>query len=305
MSEFVMLACDYDDEKDYRWPEFYVSEKFDGQRAIYAPMFIGMKSTSLHFCNVTKDRVPTICTGFFSRHGKVIHVPPSWAEKVAEVLPDKNLIYDGELWLGRGQGTLQNLLSITRRSVNFVSWDKVTYQVFDCVHASEFFNGRQLDWGYANYGKHQLANVPFKERYARLKTYEYKPPVYLVDQSTCDSIEEVNLRLGMVLEQGGEGLIAKRKFSQYEYVRSRHAMKIKPVKYGEARIIDFIPGKGKYLGMLGSLTVADSAGRIFNLSGFTDAERQDNPYKIGQTVGYKYRDVTSSNIPKEARINRT
>jgi DNA ligase-1 len=72
----------------------------------------------------------------------------------------------------------------------------------------------------------------------------------------------------------------------------------------EATVLNHIPGKGKYSGMLGALEVRIANGQQFKLgSGFSDTQRQ-HPPAIGSQVTYRYNDVTPSGKPRFASFLR-
>ncbi|WP_287032112.1 hypothetical protein [Methylophilus sp.] len=81
-------------------------------------------------------------------------------------------------------------------------------------------------------------------------------------------------------------------------------LKLKPQLDAEAKVIAYVPGKGKYQGKMGALLVETLDGIQFKLgTGFTDAERA-HPPPIGSLVTYTYRDVTKNGKPKFASFLR-
>ncbi|WP_054702014.1 hypothetical protein [Desulfosarcina cetonica] len=64
------------------------------------------------------------------------------------------------------------------------------------------------------------------------------------------------------------------------------------------------PGKGRFAGMLGSLTLRLESGVVFNLgSGFTLDERRHPPLP-GAVVTFKYQGFTQKGIPRFASFLR-
>lgn len=205
-----------------------------------------------------------------SRYWNPINAPPEWLEK----LP-KDISLDGELYLGRRK--FQELVSITKRKVPDSRWKDVEFRVFDIY----------------------MDRRPYREVYKELQV---KVPELVVAQTllTTNFREEIDTLLNNVCSQGGEGLMLRKPSSVYEIKRTRNLLKVKPVKFGEAQVIGWTEGEGKYVGMIGALLVSWE-GKRFKLSGMTDEERSSlKPYK--GKVKFKYRDTTDDGIPKEARF---
>lgn len=212
------------------------------------------------------------------RSGKIIHAP-AW---FLAGLPKQPL--DGELWLGRGR--FDRLSGIVRRDVaNAAEWRDVRYMIFELPGGTGTFRQRAARI-------RQLvrqANVPWLREIAQFS---------VVDRSTLKK------RLKAVVQAGGEGLMLHLADASYETGRSDVLLKVKPWQDTEAVVIGYQPGKGKYAGMMGALQLRTPEGREFSLgTGFGDLDRQ-NPPPIGATVTYRYRDLTSSGLPRFASFLR-
>ncbi len=137
--------------------------------------------------------------------------------------------------------------------------------------------------------------------------------------------------LDFVLEQGGEGVVLRDPQSCWTPKRHSGILKYKPFSDAEGVITGFTSGRetakgSRLLGKIGALIV-NFDGKRLELSGLTDAEREfsdhqaihwahNNPgvdapgwaegksFKIGQTVTFKYRELSDDGIPKEARYWR-
>jgi DNA ligase-1 len=69
-------------------------------------------------------------------------------------------------------------------------------------------------------------------------------------------------------------------------------------------VVAHLPGKGKYAEVVGALRMELPDGRRFSLgSGLTDALRR-NPPPVGALVTYRYRELTSSGMPRFPRYLR-
>ena len=142
---------------------------------------------------------------------------------------------------------------------------------------------------------------------------------------------QIETFLQRVLDKGGEGVVVRNPQATWTPRRHRDILKYKPFQDAEARIVGFTSGRettkgSKHLGRIGAL-ITEYNGKRLELSGLTDAEREfssdemsvfaaanpgaDMPdgfqgrhFKKGQTVTFKYRELTDDGIPKEARYWR-
>ena len=81
--------------------------------------------------------------------------------------------------------------------------------------------------------------------------------------------------------------------------RSELLLKLKPHLDAEAVVVGHRAGSGKYRGLVG----AAQGRRFFIGSGLSDAMRREPP-AIGTTVTYRYRELTSSGLPRFATYLR-
>lgn len=213
-----------------------------------------------------------------SRQGNIFNAPAWFTAQ----FPTTAL--DGELWAGRGtfeqvSGTVRQLVPDDER------WRKVHYMVFDLPDSPLTFN----------------------ERLAALKSLidEVDVPHLLFVQQIRIKDETSLLReLEKVVSEGGEGLMLHHESSRYRAARSDDLLKLKLYDDAEAVVIAHLPGKGKYIGMMGALLVETTDGRRFKIgTGFSDAVRADPP-PIGTIVTYKYFGTTNKNIPRFASFLR-
>jgi len=86
--------------------------------------------------------------------------------------------------------------------------------------------------------------------------------------------------------------------------RSDVLIKLKPSQDTEAVILEHVPGKGKYRGVIGALRVRSHDGKSFLIgTGFTDQVRK-NPPPVGTTITYTYRGLTPTGLPRFASYLR-
>lgn len=98
------------------------------------------------------------------------------------------------------------------------------------------------------------------------------------------------------LKQGFEGAMYKDAHAMYQFKRSSAMLKFKKFETLDAKIVDVEEGRGKFVGVLGSLVVEHEDARFNVGSGYTDAERVSlwelRETLIGKTVEVKYQNKT-------------
>lgn len=219
-----------------------------------------------------------------SRQGNQYHAP-AW---FTADFPKEPL--DGELWLARGQ--FDRLSGIVRKQQPLDDeWRLVRYMVFD------------------------LPNSPgiFDQRFEEMKLFT-ELPVWLsiVPQWRVSDEAELLIQLETYVANKAEGLMLHNGGSLYSAKRSDDLLKLKPSFDSEGIVLGYEEGKGKYLGMMGSLWVeADIVNekgvgiqQRFKIgSGFTDKERKSPP-EIGSEITFKYSGLTAKGKPRFVRYWR-
>ena len=212
------------------------------------------------------------------RSGKTINAP-RW---FLDGLPRQAL--DGELWIKRGDFDRTSGI-VRREQPQDDEWRQVRYMIFELPGAPGTFRDRA-------------------EQMRRLVSQTNTPWLQEIEQTPAVDRNILNKRLKSVVRAGGEGLMLHLADAPYETGRSDVLLKLKPWQDTEAVVIAHQPGKGKYLGALGALSVRTPEGREFSLgTGFSDQQRQ-HPPAIGTTVTYRYRDLTRTGLPRFASFLR-
>lgn len=83
------------------------------------------------------------------------------------------------------------------------------------------------------------------------------------------AVDDVESHFQQALELRHEGLMIKRFYHSWEPRRTTNWMKMKPEAEVDVRITGFIPGKGEFTGLVGSLTAEAEDGSTVDFSGFT------------------------------------
>jgi len=215
---------------------------------------------------------------FLSRQGNIFHAP-DWFTAGFPKQPR-----DGELWIARGH--FEKLLSTVSKDTPVdEEWRNVTYQLFDLPD----------DKG------------DFSQRIGQMKALVKRvdsPQLKLVEQYRVSSHKVLMKNLDDVIAAGAEGLMLHHESAMYRAGRSNDLLKVKRFDDAEARVIEHLPGKGKYTGMMGALLLETPNGTRFKIgSGFSDKERQSPP-KVGALVTYKFHGKTSKGKPRFASFLR-
>lgn len=331
----VMLATDRDKVKAdiVGW---WMSEKLEGQRAFWdGGVTRGRAKASVPWANTDKDSryvEEPISTGLWSRYGHVINAPDWFLDS----LPNSPL--DGELYAGVSIERRQELFSALRKLKPVESeWLElgIRYHIFDTFNLSELSPGYDVNGRVYQVPPYQS----FSTRYGFLgsikleEEYALKLPHYIIQMP-----EQLDSYLLEITRAGGEGVMVRDPKALYSAgKRVRSLLKIKPLHDSEAVMIGWNSGRetdkgSKLLGKMGSLILRWTNPRgqevIFELSGFTDAERElkwagcewatQNPgqratndlfeqcvhFPLGCKVNFTYRDLTRDGMPVEARFRR-
>ena len=208
-----------------------------------------------------------------SRNGHTFATPDWFIDSFPE------FTMDGELWSARSE--YEKISSITSRNNPHDGWTDITFMIFDLPGD----------------------NGTFSQRVAQMRKIRH-PHIQMIPQRQLNDSAALSNYLDQIIANGGEGLMLHHQDSRYSSGRSDDLLKLKRFDDAEATVIDHLPGKGKYQGMLGAIKVKNAAGVVFKIgSGFSDAERS-NPPPIGVTVTYKHQGVTKYGVPRFAVFMR-
>jgi len=214
-----------------------------------------------------------------TRGGEPVHAP-SWFTAGWPAIP-----LDGELWAGRGRFA-QAVSAIRQAEPDDIAWHEIKFMLFDLPAHPGSFSERDAELG-------------------RIVAAINQPWVRHVEQFRVKNVAVLRATLARIVKQGGEGLMLHRSAALYRAARNDDLLKFKPYLDAEARVVGYLPGQGKYAGMLGALEVRTEAGLRFKLgSGLSDAERRAPPAP-GCWVTYRYNGVNAkTGIPRFARFMR-
>ncbi len=212
-----------------------------------------------------------------SRQGNIINAP-QW---FTAALPTESL--DGELWVGRGHFE-QTVATISKHKPIDSEWRQLRYMVFDLPSDKQIFDLRLQ----------RLQQLIPKE----------SSIIKLIPQWKIDQHSQLQHKLALTVQQGGEGLMLHRGDAHYHSGRNRDILKFKPYYDAEATVIAYKKGQGKHQGRMGSLLVESAEGTRFYIgTGFSDKQRE-NPPAIGTLISFRYYGLTQKGIPRHASFIR-
>ena len=341
--DYLMLAHVFKPGK-HNIGGWFMSEKLDGSRAFWdGGVSRGRLAPEVPWANTVKDDrllKPVIATGLWSRSGKVIHAPDDWLNQLPKCLLDGELYIARGCFQDLRRIVSEHKPSEDWIDVKFMVFDSPSVPVFQAAREvkirSEYsffvkaigFNGPESSvkdpWTF-EHTKLFLEAQCRKSAVAHPVFHERLPLKY------TDALDYVNEKLHIIVRKGGEGLMLRNPASRWVTQRSHNLLKVKPSNDAEGVVTGFTSGKktdrgSKLRGLIGAL-VLDYNGKRLELSGLTNDERQfskewqmnyawDRPgedmpsdlsglhFKIGDTVSFKYRELSDDGIPKEARYWR-
>lgn len=214
-----------------------------------------------------------------TRSGHPIQAP----EWFIRSLPDFPL--EGELWAGRGQFHIVQQ-TVMDQFPKDIAWTLIKYMLFDIPYS----------------------NQNYVARYSALKELTDsigEQHIQLIEHRPIESQSKLFEQLDKIVELQGEGLMLRNIDSRYEGGRSSDLIKLKKRQDGEARVVGYKLGKGKFVNMMGSLLVELPNGQQFYIgNGFSDQQRKDPP-ALGSVITYQFNGYTNKGVPRFARFLRT
>ncbi|MDN8615723.1 DNA ligase [Variovorax ginsengisoli] len=204
---------------------------------------------------------------------------PAWFTAALPAIP-----MDGELWAGRGRFAHAVSTARSDKPVD-AAWREMRFMVFDLPASPGDFTTR-------------LAAL------RKLLPITEAPWIVAVPQLRATTDEDLQALLDKTVRMGGEGLMLHRGGSLYRAERNNDLVKVKPFEDADARVVSYVPGRGKHAGRMGAMWVETEDGKRFKLgTGFSDAEREKPP-AIGSWVSYRYNGTNPSGLPRFARFLR-
>ena len=252
-----------------------LAHKFDNKRVDWSkPVFIQPKLDGIR-CIMTAD-------GCYSRNGKkfmnVQHLYTKAIQDLFKVNP--LLVIDGELYNHDLRDNFEKIVSLVRKQKPKPEDRKearklIQYHVYDFVMA---YKGK-LDLIESDMNRYE------KRMHQLVCSDMYGKHIRYVPSRGVHSLDKAKEIHNDFLEKGYEGSIL-RLDGPYKCGRSYDLMKFKDFSDTEAKIVDWVEGKGKRRGTIGKLIAIDSDGVKFGMPVMDNFEYlQKNFKKMQRYVG--------------------
>jgi DNA ligase-1 len=266
----VMLASD-DQKEVLSWKKIYCEEKYDGVRVIAKGNREGFQFYTRAFNELDKTKLSRVETELI----KLLQ----GANIASEVF------FDGELTDLNRKSVSGKVTQILKGTAPDDIDKGFIFHVFDLEKVEVLETGK--------------GSTPFSRRRKELEFLfglfpDSKGPVKLARQWVAESMDEVNSIYGIIISNGGEGVILKPENHLYECKRSKNWVKLKQVQDCDLEVTGWFPGEGKREGFIGGLICKDLSSTLDVRvgSGFTDKDLKElsqNPDSlIGRIVAVRY-----------------
>jgi len=266
---------------------WYMSEKFDGQRALW-------------------DGAKFVTRGSPSNYPRVYPYVPAWF--IALMPP--GIALDGEFFIKRNAfqeiGFLKSKLKpdLSNQMELDKKWVNIKYYVFDTPSLDQPFEERM---GFLK----NLISIRCS-LYSKIKKYTVnypnECPLIYTEQYLIKSEADLTKYYTELVSQEAEGVMIRAPKVKYIPTRTRLILKLKPEEEDECVITGYKQGTGKYLGSLGSFECTMGNGKTFYVSGMSDLIRDNYLNKnkleyhpVGTVITYKYTFLTDDGIPRFPR----
>lgn len=237
------------------------------------------------------DGVRSLSDGktIMSRKGKLFPHMEHLKEQVKEVIKDKNIILDGELF--SDEMTFQRLVGLVKKETlkeqDVEDMKKIKIRVYDCILKDS-------------------PNASFDVRYALLHNLILSSGVkdiVVVENEDVNSEDEVQAIHDKYVQEGHEGIILRNHSGEYALnKRSNDLQKHKSFIDSEYKVVDVLEGEGRAKGTAIFVCELES-GEQFNVRPQgTDEERREwfeNKDKyIGGDLTVRYQELTDDGVPR-------
>lgn len=254
-----MLAKKWDEERyHFKGKKIFIQEKYDGNRCI----------------SWKEDGV----WKFQSRRGKPLNVNFDMESFAGDI----GMVFDGEVLTKRGDFNKASGIISSKDNDK----DQLTYVIYDIIDPELTYEERKLLLD-------KLHDTEKVKIAPTLASGIYVGATNPTEKGQLSELEIYDILTDMV-GQGAEGIIVRIGDGLYENKRSLNLLKYKLVQTMDMKCTGWVPGTGKYEGMIGALTAELTTDKGEHItasigSGLSDLDRDKDPnYFIGKILEVQY-----------------
>lgn len=273
---------------DYSIPKFEVQLAMDGRKCkklsqlLEKGLYASRKLDGYRCIAICIDGHCTL----YSRNGTIYENFPTIKNKLEEMLPNGEWVFDGEI-MSDDFNSMQRTAFAAKRKTQV---GDVKYHIFDFISHKE--------WTTNNF------TLKYTERRQELeKAFQslQDPSFVLVTSIFVHSLEQIQELERDYIAEGYEGVICNPDICYYRGRPTNSMMKFKQFKSQDCIVIGFQIGTGRNEDRLGNLIVRQENGEVCEVgSGFTDEERTwiwANQEKVKDSIlEVKYQELTPDKI---------
>jgi len=275
MRKKPMLAYPVSDKPiDYSKPTF-IQPKLDGVRCV-------IQANKLPFNKLTSDFIEVKAYSRTGKEWKNIHHILKQLQPFFFKYPD--VVLDGELYNHDLRDNFEKIISLVRKTKptdedRLEASEKTQFHCYDIIDEE----------------------LPFDQRneFINQSLMLLGDSIYIVDTLQCFKHEEaLDVHYNLNLKNGYEGSIVRTN-DTYHCNRSHNLRKFKDFSDSEAKIIDWVEGKGKRIGTIGKFVAVDADGNEFGMPVMDKFEYLQNNFKemqgwVGKTATFTYFERTKA-----------
>lgn len=252
---------------------------------IIFPAFSQLKADGLRVNFLIKDGLVSIC----GRSGRPIDLLGAMDEDLLRLAAQFKgpIVIDGELVVVDKHGNLLSrkvgngiINKAIKGTIGEEEAGQVCAQIWDVIPYDEFIAGQSSQDYEARF------NALSKAVRASTKTSEevlvnvikgkHKNKYWLIESKIVNSLEEAVEHFNELLARGEEGTILKNFKNIWSDTRSKDLVKFKAEKECDLEVVGSNPGKGKFVGLIGSIQMASRDRKVeVNISGMSDDLRKE------------------------------
>lgn len=249
------------------------------------PAISQLKADGLRVNFHIKDGKVSIC----GRSGRDIDLLGSIDESILELGRQfsGDVVIDGELVVLDKTGKLHSrkigngiINKAIKGTISQEEASMVCAQIWDVIPYNEFLAGKSTEIYETRLNKLAEAILACRKDTEELLVDIIRGKIrnrfWLIESKEVTSLEEATEHFSELLSKGEEGTILKNKSNLWEDTRSKDLVKFKSEKECDLIVVGFNPGKGKFEGMVGSIQMESSDGKVeVNISGMSDELRKE------------------------------